>query len=223
MVMAKATGDMPKHRKTLFIIAVIVIVIMALAFYFIANQAPHPKEVKVAGLYLPIPTEIDDFKLKDTHGKAFSKQNLKGHWTLMFFGFTSCGMVCPTTLSSLNQMYLGLQGQLPPEQLPQVMLVSVDPDRDSITRIKEYVTAFNPKFTGARADMTQIEALEKQLHLISVKMQGSGSNKDQYTINHSAEIMVFNPDGKLQAYLSYPHDAGQMALDYKSILHNAVS
>lgn len=206
------------HGKLLLILITVFGLIATVAIYYMARTHSHIQQVKIDGLYLQTPTEINDFKLKDTRGKTFTKQNLKGHWTLMFFGFTNCGMVCPTTMAALKKTVQILKSELPADQLPQVMMVSVDPDRDSIKRMKEYVNAFNPKFIGARAEKPEIEALEKQLHLISVKMQANGQGKNQYTINHSAEIMVFNPEGKLQAYLSFPHEANQMVMDYKTLI-----
>jgi protein SCO1/2 len=173
---------------------------------------------KIDGVYLREPRAIIDFTLTDNAGKPFTQAHLKGHWTMLFFGFTNCGMVCPTTMAALNEMYKRLEPELAADKLPQVVMVSVDPDRDSVERMDEYVKGFNPHFIGARAEMPQIEALEKELHLISLRQQAASGNKNQYAVNHSAEIMVFNPEGKLQAFMSYPHKADQMALDYKAIL-----
>ena len=191
----------------------------AVAYFGVIKNLPEkkPTEVKIAGLFLPMPKEIADFQLTDNTGKAFNKDNLKGHWTMMFFGFTNCGMVCPTTMASLNSMYRTLQQQIPDKQLPNVVMVSVDPERDTQEKMNDYVTTFNKNFIGARAELPEITQLEKELHLVAVKMQ-AGTGKNQYTINHSAEIMVFNPEGKLQAFMSYPHDAQQMVIDYKNML-----
>ena len=124
-------------------------------------------------------------------------------------------------MADFESRELDLEKDLPQDQLPQVVLVSVDPERDTTQRINEYVKAFNPHFIGARGDMAATTALEKQLHIISVKMLADGQGKNHYTINHSAEIMLFNPSAKLQAFLSYPHQAEQMANDYKLIIGNA--
>jgi protein SCO1/2 len=185
------------------------------------HNASGGQQVRVDGFYLAPAKEINDFQLTDTSQSPYTKQNLQGHWTMMFFGFTNCGMVCPLTMTALKQMYASLEKDLPAAQLPDIVMVSVDPERDSLERMKEYVTEFNPRFRGARAEMPEIEALEKQLHLVSIKMKADGQGANHYTINHSAEIMVFNPDGKLQAFLAYPHTAAQMATDYKTILRNA--
>ncbi len=167
------------------------------------------------GVYLSQPrTDIINFTLTDNHGKPFTRDNLKGHWTMMFFGFTNCGMVCPTTLAALRDMYHTLQKKLPADQLPQVVMVSVDPARDSVARMNDYVNSFDSHFIGARADITETVKLEKNLHIAAAKIESNG----HYTINHSAEILLFNPLGQLQAFLSYPHHAPQMVKDYQDIL-----
>lgn len=178
------------------------------------------KELKIDGVLLPQAQVINDFHLTDNQGKPFAKDNLKGHWTMMFFGFTNCGMVCPTTMAALNQMYKTLQTQLPDSRLPQVVMVSVDPDRDSVERMNEYVLTFNPHFIGLRAEIEETVALEKQLHIAAAKIEADGEGKNHYTINHTADILLFNPNGQLQAFLSFPHKADQMVKDYKLIISN---
>lgn len=215
------TAQSPRKNHTRLVISILLLLVTlaAIVIYFgTVTKTTSVETVKIDGMYLPTPKEMMNFQLTDNTGKSYTQANLKGHWTMMFFGFTNCGMVCPTTMAALNDMYIMLKKDLPAERLPSVVMVSVDPDRDSVERMNEYVHAFNPVFIGARAEMPQIEALEKELHLVAVKMQADGKAKNQYTINHSAEIMVFNPEGELQAFLSYPHKADQMVQDYKAIL-----
>jgi protein SCO1 len=207
---------------TLLLVFMALIVGMVIYFGIMKNMPVKTKEVKIAGLFLPQPVEISNFQLAISNGKSFGKDNLKGHWTLMFFGFTNCGMVCPTTMAALNKMYKSLQQQIPDAQLPTVIMVSVDPERDTMERMTEYATLFNKNFIGARAELPQVVALEKELHLVAVKMQ-AGEGKNQYTINHSAEVVVFNPEGKLQAFMSFPHVADQMVMDYKNMLKTQIA
>jgi protein SCO1/2 len=213
-----------KHSKVVVIILLDVIIITALIFYFgiirPQQQWKNTHKIKIDGTYLTTATEIKDFQLTDNHDKPFTKDNLKGRWTMMFFGFTNCGMVCPTTMDALNKMYHLLQKDLPAEKMPQVLFVSVDPDRDTVERINDYMMSFNPSFIGARSDIAATVALEKQLHIVAAKLQVDGQGKNQYTINHSAEILLFNPEAKVQAYFSFPHEPEQMAKDYKTILQN---
>lgn len=174
--------------------------------------------VKINGVYLSQPQLIKDFHLTDQHGQPFSLANLKGHWTLLFFGFTNCGSVCPTTLAALNKMYPQLQKDLAAAQIPQIVMVSVDPQRDTVARMNDYINAFNKDFIGIRGSAAETTQLERQLHVLAERVQGADANKDHYSVNHTAEIMVINPNGGIQAYLSYPHEAEQMATDYRRIL-----
>lgn len=209
------------HGKTIFIILAVVATILFTVIYFgiiRPQQMTTANSIKINGVYLPTPKTISDFQLTDNHGKPYTQENLKGHWTMMFFGFSNCAMVCPVTMSALNNMYLKLEKDLPANELPQVVMVSVDPDRDTVERMNDYVSSFNSHFIGARAEIEATVALEKQLNIAAAKIQSDGAGKNNYTINHSAEILVFNPNGKLQAYLSYPHDPAQMAQDYKAML-----
>lgn len=205
-----------KKRVIIFLI----IILMVVGLIYLGKTKTHSvKNIKIDGVMLPAAKSIAPFQLTDQNGKIFNQDNLKGKWTFMFFGFTNCGYVCPTTLAELNKMYKVLQKDLPKEQLPQIVLVSVDPERDTVARMKQYVRAFNENFIGLRADPTETIALEKQLHISAVKMHAEGEPVDHYMVNHSAEILVFNPDGKLQAYFSYPHQSEQMITDYKLILN----
>jgi protein SCO1/2 len=207
------------HTSLIAAILLLLVTVAVIVIYFGAiTKTEFNDAVKIDGMYLPTPKEMIDFKLTDNSGKPYTSASLKGHWTMLFFGFTNCGMVCPTTMAALNDMYQTLQKELPANRLPAIVMISVDPDRDTVERMNDYVHAFNPRFLGARAEMPQIDALEKSLHLVAIKMQANGASKNQYTINHSAEIMVINPDGKLQAFMSYPHKADEMVQDYKTIL-----
>jgi protein SCO1/2 len=209
-----------KHLKLLLLLLSIFVLIPIVAIYFGIMQhhgKVNPKDIKIEGAYLTPAKEIIEFNLIDNTGKAFTNANLKGQWTMMFFGFTNCGMVCPTTLSALNKMYQLLQHELPDKQLPQVVMVSVDPERDTVEKMNSYVKAFNPHFIGASGKMPMTLALEKNLHVVAVKVQGESKKKNDYYYDHSAEIMLVNPQGKVQAYLSYPHKPENLATEYKLI------
>lgn len=213
------------HYSTTKTLTITILLTALLAFVVIYFGMLKPfyqsKKITIDGVYLPTSQSINLFQLTDNHGHVFTQDDLKNHWSLLFFGFTNCGMVCPTTLSALNQMYKTLQTEIPDNQLPQVVFISVDPDRDSIKRINDYVTAFNPHFIGARTDIQATIQLEKQFHIVAAKLQVDGEGKNNYTINHSAEILVVNPKGQLQAYLSYPHTTAELVKDYKSLLKSA--
>lgn len=206
-------------KKIIFLIIIVIFFLITFIYLGMKKEVTPLKNIKIDGIVLPRAQAIEPFQLVDQNGKPFNQTHLKGKWTFMFFGFTNCGYVCPTTLSELNKMYKVLQKELPESELPQIIFVSVDPDRDTVARIKQYLHAFNKNFIGLRGGEAETTLLEKKLHISAVKMQAEGESLDHYMINHSAEILVFNTDGKLQAYFSYPHQAEQMVRDYKLILN----
>ncbi|MES2218295.1 MAG: SCO family protein [Pseudomonadota bacterium] len=205
------------NRKISIIISGLVI-LLSVIFYIVILRPQqfyyNAHHVSVNGTYLLKPLPIEDFEVIDNHNHSFTKANLKNHWTMLFFGFTHCEMVCPTTLSALNQMYKILEKSLPEAKLPQVVFITVDPDRDTIEKLNEYVTSFNPDFKAGRATTEKTIALEKQFNIVSTTQQVNGS----YTINHSPDILLINPDAKIQAYLSYPHHQEALVKDYNSII-----
>jgi protein SCO1/2 len=154
-------------------------------------------------------------------GRVFSNADLKGHWSFIFFGFSSCPYVCPTTLAQLNLMMKQLKSAGLKNNLPQIVMVSVDPDRDTATRMHAYVTSFNATFIGLRTSLDKTLQLAKEMKVSFAKVQAPGNDTSQYTITHTATITVVDPEGSIHAYLSYPHKAAVMARDYEVIVHSA--
>jgi len=214
-------SDKKNHMKLVWGILFVVVLFTISILYFGVIQKKHERAaIKIEGVVLPEAKPVAAFHFQDQLGQPFSNQNLKDHWSLLFFGFTNCGFVCPTTLTELNKMIKVLQQEIPDNQIPQVILVTVDPERDTVKRLREYVAAFNADFKAIRADLEATEQFENALHISAVKMQADGTSDDQYMINHSAEILLINPEGNIQAYFSYPHKADQMVKDYKRILNS---
>lgn len=178
-----------------------------LIIYF-AFIRPH-NDLKVHGTYLVYPEKLPVFELSDHHGQRLTNGDFYDHWTLVFFGFTHCPMICPVTLSTLNTAIDRLKKILPKDQIPQVVFITVDPAQDTTERLKTYISAFNPDFIGARADLAKIINLEEQLHLPVAK--------DNVT-NHSMEVILINPKAEAQAYFTYPPRASDLVTDYLRIL-----
>lgn len=207
-----------KKEKLFFLsMTALALTLMGLAWYLYQHHY-FSKKIKIDGVVLDTPTPIPHFNFTDQNNHVFTEENLKGRWTFMFFGFTNCGYVCPTTLTELNKMYKILQKKSAQNILPQIVFVSVDPERDTIQRIGEYIDAFNSKFIGIRADANETEILEKQLHILAVKVKSANQTGDHYSINHTAEILLINPKGHIQAYLSFPHRVDSLIKDYQLIL-----
>ena len=198
-------------------IAVLFAVVGLVLGFFVSqtmHRQPQIDATKFHGTWLDKPREVSKFDLMGTDSVSFNNASLHGHWTMMFFGFTSCSSICPTTMAELGKMarLLEEQGITP---LPKVALVSLDPDRDSLETLKQYVTAFNPHFIGARGEGEDgVKALAQEIGLAYTRVALS-DNSQSYTIDHSGTVMLFNPEGKLCAFFTMPHQAKQLAEDYR--------
>lgn len=159
--------------------------------------------------------ELPDFSLIDQQGKVFGPANLRGHWSVLFFGYTNCPDFCPTTLTTLAAMQKRLRAAKAPV-LPQVIFVSVDAKRDTPALLAKYVPNFDPDFIGlTAADQRGIEAVAKQFGVSVIVQPAIGGD---YTIDHSAEIFVLAPDGRVRAILSGPFSVDALRSDFERII-----
>lgn len=150
----------------------------------------------------------------DQQGQPFGVEQLRGHWSILFFGFTHCPDVCPTTLALLAQVEKKL-ADLPAEQRPHIVLVSVDPKRDTPERLAQYVKSFSPTFAGITGEQ---EAIHEFALKMGVPVAISPLPSGDYTVDHSAAIFVVDPSGALRALSSTPHNVPIIAEDYRSIV-----
>lgn len=220
-----STSAKRKNNSLLaMLIAGIIIVAMVAVFIGVRHSRlampAKTQASRIDGSVLPMPKTIKPFHLSLTSGKPFDNASLKGHWSMVFFGYTNCAVVCPTTMAELTKMYAQLQKALPANQLPQVILVTVDPERDSLSRLNAYVKAFNPAFVGARGDLAHLKELSQQLNIVFKKIVLDENDSKHYKVTHSAEVLLINPEGDLTAFLAYPHAAKQMVHDYETIIQS---
>jgi protein SCO1/2 len=150
----------------------------------------------------------------DQQGQPFGAERLRGRWSILFFGFTHCPDVCPTTLALLAQVEKQLT-DLPTEHRPQIILMSVDPRRDTPEQLAKYVKSFSPTFSGVTGDQAAMHefALKLGVPVAITQLPGGG-----YTVDHSAAIFVIDPSGSMRALSSTPHNVPIIASDYRSIV-----
>lgn len=146
---------------------------------------------------LETPASLDDIALVDHHGEPARLASISDDWTVVFFGFTYCPDVCPTTLSVLNLATSKM------EHAPTVVLVSVDPARDTPSRLKDYVVGFNSSFIGLTGEEENIRRLTDQLGIAWAAVPSV--DEDQYLVEHSAVLVVLDPSGHHVGYLRPPH------------------
>lgn len=167
-------------------------------------------------LLYPEPKPLPEFQLQRTDGTPLSRRDWTGQWRLVFFGFTHCPDVCPTTLSTLKAAI----GQLlteRPQAAVAVSFVSVDPARDAPEQLGNYVHYFNPAFEAATGSDEQLLALTRALGVL-YSQSPTGPGPMDYTIDHTASILIIDPEGRLAGLMRPPHQTAAIVADLKTLL-----
>ena len=155
-----------------------------------------------------------DFSLIDPDGKVKTLADFKGKAVVMFFGYTQCPDVCPTTLTEMQQV-MTLLG--PKSDKVQVLFVTVDPDRDTAAILKQYVPSFDSRFLGLRpADEAALEKVTKDFKIYYKKVPGKSPGS--YTMDHSAGSYAFDQEGRLRLYIKHAQGPETLAHDLKELL-----
>lgn len=165
-----------------------------------------------AGIALNPPRPIVDFELVDHTGANFTRAAFKNHWSVVFAGFTHCPDICPDTLWRLDLLDSQLRaggGEL------QTVFVSVDPERDTPEALASYVGHFNAQFIGATGDREQIDALCNSLGIDYIKIPGG---RGDYSVDHSAALVLVDPEARVAGYFRPPFDFDQIAEDLGPII-----
>jgi protein SCO1/2 len=165
-----------------------------------------------SGTALPQPRALPAFTLTDQDGQPFTAASLAGRWTLLFPGFTYCPDVCPTTLALLKQVKAGLG----PDRPLGVVFLSVDPERDTPERLKGYIAQFDPAFTGVTVGEPQLADIARALGIAYAKVPGA--TPESYQMDHSASMILLDPQGQIVAYLTPPFDAAKLVADLKLLV-----
>lgn len=215
---------MKKH--TLFIILIIGIA-LAIGIWR-DNQEYSPNETAKmftalplsVGTLLPQAHKLPEFSFTDMNGKPFTNDALKNHWSFLFFGYSHCPDVCPTTLGTLSQ----IQQRIGSGANVQFLFITIDPEHDSPEQLKTFLQQqkFQPtNFIGLTGDKTKIKTLA---NIIGIHVQ-EGQNKDITTehIEHGGAILLVNPEGKLTAIFTSTDKPNAIVKDFKDIVHHFVN
>ena len=152
-------------------------------------------------LVLPAPNPVPEFDLVDQYGEPIDHTVFEGQWDLVFFGFTNCPDVCPMTLQVLAEARKTLveEGQ---SELPRIVLVSVDPERDTPEVLGQYVDYFGEGNLGITGTLAEVTKLTSGL---GIYFERQPSDDENYAVDHSAAVLVINPAGGFEALFSGPH------------------
>tara|TARA_R110002167_G_scaffold13061_10_gene55273 strand:- start:211 stop:843 length:633 start_codon:yes stop_codon:yes gene_type:complete len=183
-------------------------------FVALTISPPSSDEPQYLSLY-PQPRALPEFELVDNHQQAFTTNQLKGHWSLVFVGYTFCPDICPTTLAELSSIYPKLVA-LPSEHPVQVVFLSVDPQRDTPERLNEYVNFFEPEFIGVSGEHKYLFPLVKAMGMM-YSMSESTDNPN-YLVDHSSSVVLVNPQAQVIGRFKAKFEPGKIALSDSQLI-----
>ncbi|AVO56474.1 SCO family protein [Pseudomonas chlororaphis] len=194
---------MTRTQKTVFILVALVALVLGLTVNKVLtgkNQGDPTALIDAGIILLPQSRNLPDVKMTDQEGQPVVLNELKGKWSLLFFGYTFCPDICPTTLAQLRQ----IKSELPKEALDnlQVVLVSVDPNRDTPQQLKQYLGYFDKDFKGLTA--TSVADVQKLANAVSIPFIPADTSKPNYTVDHSGNLAVIGPDGTQRGFIRAP-------------------
>ena len=183
---------------------------------FVIQKSPYLIEKEVileTGKAYKKPLDIIDFELKDQSDHLYTKNDLRNKWTILFFGYTNCPDVCPTTIFKLGRIKQQINRELPNINL-QIVFITLDPERDSTERLREYLGFFEPSMTGLTGEVTKIVKLTSNLSVFFQRI----NKEDGYDFNHTASIFLINPKAQLKASFSPASSINMLNEDIKKVL-----
>jgi protein SCO1 len=195
----------PIMKKSTIVLILIAALALGSGAWFYQFNASAPAVEFNTALQYPEARKVQPFALTVDGKTTLETKDLQGHYSVLFFGFTRCPDVCPLTLSALAQAFDKWPSSLHSIQ-PKAWFVSVDPERDGLKQAQDYVKFFDPEFGAATGSREELDALTKQLGVVFIKQANEGSAAE-YTIDHSANLLLINPKGELIALVRPPFEA----------------
>lgn len=195
------------------LIFTLVLVSALLAGVFVATKMNSTAEPRSAFI-IPTPGELPNFSLLDQTGAAVTAETFRGQWDLVFFGFTHCPDICPATL----QILAGVRRELAArgaKTLPRIVLVSVDPERDTPEVLGQYVDYFGTGNLAVTGDLEAVTQLTSALGIYFGKVPG---DNNEYSVDHSAAVLLLDPQARFSALFSAPHVAADYLYDLPIIM-----
>jgi len=205
------------HSRIKRVLAGVIIAILAMSAGIWAARAVLQYKLaqnELDATRFPAAREIQPFALTDHHNAVFDNNALKQRWSFLFFGYTHCPDVCPTTLSVLNSVAQRLQDL---DEDIRFVFVSVDPERDTPEQLARYVSYFNGDFIGVTGTPEGLEQLTKPLGILHMRVAAEDGSS-AYLVDHTASVLLFDPDGRYHAVFGPPLSADAIASDFRKML-----
>lgn len=200
---------MTRIQKTVFLLVALIAVVLGLTFSRVltGTRQADPAALADAGIVLlPRSRPLPSLRLTDQDGRPQALDQLRDKWSLVFFGYTFCPDVCPTTLAELRQ----LRGLLPAatrERL-RVVMVSIDPNRDTPAQLKQYLGYFDPAYIGLTGELADIQKLAGA---VGIPFIPGDTSRENYSVDHSGNLVLLGPDGTQRGFVRAPLNPGKLA------------
>lgn len=202
------------NKSSIAIVALLALIGGFSISWFLSNN--KPVELEAGTWFGDQARALPAFELLDHNNQPLTRSSLEGQWSLVFFGYTHCPDICPTSLQTMSDMVAAIDD---PDVLDavQVYFVSVDPERDGTEILAAYVTYFNATFIGATAALEKLTPLTRSLGIAHDIRNKSEASTD-YDVDHSSAIVLINPQAEFAGLFGAPHDALAMARDLTRIV-----
>jgi protein SCO1/2 len=201
------------RNTVIIILAFIVLVVWGFIWRINQPVIMSNEELRINGaVVLTTPRIFSDFELIDHRGDVFNQERLRDVWTIVFFGFTHCPDICPTTLATLNDTYSKLKDH--ERERMQIVMISIDPERDTEEKLAEYVPYFNDEFIGVTGNKHLIRRLTAELNVAYNQVP---LDTGDYTVDHSTQLVLINPKGHYHGFFKAPHSEIMLRSTWRSI------
>ena len=207
-----------QHQSRIRITIALLLGFILLVVYGFSWRMSQPvimsnEDLRINGaVVLDKPRIFGDFELVDHRGETFNISRMQDIWTIVFFGFTHCPDICPTTLAMLDDTYSKLKDS--EKDRLQIVMISLDSERDTVEKMAEYVPYFNSSFTGVTGDKYVISRLAAELFIAYNRVP---LGDDDYTMDHSTQLILINPKGHYHGFFKAPHTEITMRSTWRSI------
>ena len=207
---------MTRTHTTVFVLVAVVALVLGLTVHKVINsrgQTDVAAQLDAGIVLLPQSRTLPALNLLNQEGESVAVDQLKGRWSLLFFGYTFCPDICPATLAQLRQ----LQTQLPAEtrERLQVVMVSVDPHRDTPAQLKQYLGYFDAGYSGLTGELGDIQRLA---NAVSIPFIPADTAKENYTVDHSGNLVILGPDGTQRGFIRAPINPGKLAAQLPALV-----
>ena len=213
---ADAAAPGPARKKPFRGALVVFALIALLAVGFLGARHYFARPIAAAVEAAAAPEIGGPFTLVDQDGRTVTDDSFRGKYMLVYFGFTYCPDVCPTSLAR-NAAALDLLGDQADKVVP--ILISIDPDRDSPEKMKAYIAAFDPRLIGLTGTQEQVKAAAHAYKVFYMRAPKPGGAADTYSVDHSTFTYLMGPDGRLLRFYRHTQSPEEIAADLKTVIH----